>query len=233
MRNRAFTLIELLVVIAIIAILASMLLPAMSNARKGARQMVCVNNLKQFTQYNLMYADDYGARLPEMLNTAGTVWWTDALVKYCFPAYPLTTNNNSVLLWNGLDNAESRAFCRKSYMVCPERAKEGLIITPSYGRNLYLGERANPWYTAPALTQCRKPSQTIALGDAKYPQNSGAGWATAVPFLNYTVQSYHEGTRVNFSWVDGHVSNHKAPEFTNDPYKIDQTGDVWCIVKKY
>ena len=70
--KRAFTLIELLVVIAIIAILASMLLPALSSARQRAWAIQCISNLHQIGLGLVMYGDDARGLYPE---SGGDIPW--------------------------------------------------------------------------------------------------------------------------------------------------------------
>src|SRR5678815_1211507 len=88
--RKGFTLIELLVVIAIIAILAAMLLPALSRAKMKAQGIACLSNLKQLQLAHILYADDHNGVLVPNLEAGADSGWIKGWMDYT--ASPDNTN---------------------------------------------------------------------------------------------------------------------------------------------
>jgi prepilin-type N-terminal cleavage/methylation domain-containing protein len=118
-RRSGFTLIELLVVIAIIAILASLLLPALSRGREMAHKARCASNIKQLTLATTLYSSDFEDKFPGVY---------DAMIVFFFPQ---PGPRKRAIQPSAIRIANSAAARRGSFLVDSAPNEPAFVLPPS------------------------------------------------------------------------------------------------------
>jgi prepilin-type N-terminal cleavage/methylation domain-containing protein/prepilin-type processing-associated H-X9-DG protein len=189
-KEDGFTLIELLVTIAVIAILAAMLLPALSSARTKAQSTQCASNLRQLSVATFLYCQDNNDLLP-------FAWYNES---------DASDNNFSALLtpllyhadFDGYGDFENKVFS------CPKRMVEPLVgpnpMRISYGMNANNSVDFPDPHTR-RLAQVPNPAGTLLLADVAYLYNH-----PPIQRLDADQVGYKHDNRANFVFFDGHAA---------------------------
>ncbi len=195
--RKNFTLIELLVVIAIIAILASLLLPALNKARESAKMSRCLNNTKQLGMVLQLYSDDFSSWLPYPINRygySGRIYpynWLNCLwLNNYIPAKnrDLTMHNTNPAVvgcdkvWQVLACPNSDGYNDTNTFMQGWSNGNPAYTSADYGLNYFAGYPDTSGNVEQTLIRLKEPSRKIVAAESNGCVFSSNGWASGSAF---------------------------------------------------